>query len=78
MKKFFKKLFNVSNILAIIAAIIGVSMLYLPMFIELKKDYTTQTSVPWTFLGVSLLLFLCPNRFIAGLGKAVDKKADSL
>ena len=73
-----KKFFNLSNTLAVISAVIGISMFLLPMFITLKKDYTDQVGIPWTFLFVSLLLFLCPNKLIAGLGKAVDKKADSL
>lgn len=53
-------------------------MFIVPIYFEVKKDYTEHTGIPWTFLAVALGLYLFPEKLISAGGKFVDRKGDSI
>ena len=71
-----KKYFNITNSLATIALICGLALFFLLLVFELKKEYSN--TVPWTFLGASLVLYIWPEKLISAGGKVIDRKGDTL
>ena len=71
-----KKYFNITNSLATIALVAGLALFFLPLAFELKKEYSN--TVPWTFLGASLALYVWPEKIKSAGNKVIDRRADSL
>lgn len=72
------KLNPITTILGSVFATIGLLIFMLPMFVELKHDYTSQWYVPTIFIVSGVALLLTPDRFIGGLNKVIDKGSDKL
>lgn len=71
-----KKYFNITNSLATISLIAGLALFFLPLAFELKKEYSN--TVPWTFLGAALILYIWPEKIKSAGGKVIDRKGDSI
>ena len=73
-----KKFFNKSNIIGCILFVIGLMIYVLPIFIDVKKDYTEMWYIPFGFSVSGIGFLLIPDKIITGLGKIIDRKSDSI
>jgi hypothetical protein len=73
-----KRVIEISTILGISCCVLSIAMCALPMFIELKKDFTDNWGVPLTFGLVGLGLIGIPDELFGSLGKLFKRKSDEL
>jgi hypothetical protein len=59
-----------------IAILLALLMYALPMFMEVKKDFTEHWYIPLGMLCVGVLLVLSPDSIVRGANKAIDKGID--
>jgi len=70
--------YEITTAIGIICCILSVAMYALPMFIEVKKDFTDNWGVPLTFGLVGLGLIGIPDELFGSLGKLFKRKSDEL
>jgi len=69
----------ITNILGILFLSLCLFIYIFPIFTDVKKDYTEDAwYVPLIFLVIGVSFLLIPDELIKGLGKLINKKADTL
>lgn len=68
----------ITTILGLVMSLISLLIWVAPMFVEVKKDYTTMWYIPTGILVSGILLIGAPDKLFSGLGKVVDKQSDKL
>ena len=69
----------ITNTLGIIFLIFGFGLYVLPIFFEVKKDYTDDAwYVPLIMIAVGVCFILIPDYVIKGLIKLVERKSNDI
>jgi hypothetical protein len=69
----------ITNTIGCILLLLGLLIYMLPVFIEVKKDYTVDAwYVPLILCVIGLSLILIPDKVVRGLSKLIDRKVDQL
>ena len=70
--------YEITTAIGIVCCILSITMYALPMFIDVKKDFTDNWGVPLTFGLVGLGLIGIPDELFGSLGKLFKRKSDEL
>ena len=73
-----QKNYEVTTAIGIVCCVLSIAMYALPIFIEVKKDFTNNWGVPLTFGLVGLGLIGIPDELFGSLGKLFKRKSDEL
>lgn len=63
----------ITTIPGLLFIILGFLMYALPMFFDLKKDFSEMWYAPLLVIGVGTLLIFSPDSIVRGANKAIDK-----
>lgn len=69
---------EISTIIGLVFVLLATLMYALPIFVEVKKDYTEEWYVPFTFGLVGLGLIGIPDELFGSLAKLFKRKSDEL
>jgi hypothetical protein len=73
MKNFDLKENKITTIAGVIFLLISILMYVMPMFFEVKKDFTEKWYVPLIPMAIGVLLMRSPDTIVKGTGKAINK-----
>jgi len=73
-----KRVIGISTAIGIVFVAVAVSIYILPMFIDVKKDYTEEWYVPFVFGIIGLGLIGVPDKLFGSLGNLFKRKSNEL
>ncbi len=73
MKNINPKINPVTTVLGFLFIVLGLLMYALPMFIEVKKDFTEVWYVPLLVITIGTVLIFSPDTLVRGANKAINK-----